>query len=365
MAAEPEASRDAAVRAAFRRQADHCRRLGSPFTGGMLDGLAAGMTADAPLGARILGWTGDPVDDALALRVAGALHALARSGEDPAVAAAWPPHGADPAAAAGAALDAFRSRAGFLDPWLDGPPQTNETGRSGTLLGGLLALSRATGGMPVEILEIGASAGLNQNLDLFRHDLGEGRSWGPADSPVRVVHPWRGEAATLDALLAAPLAIADRAACDLNPLDPGNPVHRARLTAYVWADQAARLARAEAALALAQAHPRPVERADAAAWLEHRLLAPQPTGRARVVMHSIMWQYLPRAIQARIEAALAAAAARAAPDRPLARLRMEPDAEGGSAAVTLGLWTGDGGGGDRLLARTDFHGGWTEWRAGA
>ncbi|SFI48933.1 DUF2332 domain-containing protein [Albimonas pacifica] len=348
------ASRDRAdlIRAHFRTQAAACERLGSPFTAALLAGLAERMEPAGALEARVLSWPGDPGDDALALRVAGALHALARAGRDPEVAAAWPPRAEGDAVAVARA--AFVRQAEWLAPWLDGPPQTNETGRSGALLGGLLALADLTGGMPVELLEIGASAGLNQNLDAFRYDFGDGRAWGPPDSPVLVRHAWRGAPPPLDARL----EIAARAGCDLNPLDAADPAARARLLAYIWPDQAERLARAEAAVALAVARPRPIETADAAAWLETRLAAPQPEGRARVVMHSIMWQYMPAAVQARIAAALTAAAARATAARPFAWLRMEPDGETGSAAVTLTLAPE---GGERLLARTDFHGRWTDW----
>ncbi len=340
------------VRAHFRNQAASCARLGSPFTAALLEGLAERMAPDGPIEARVLAWPGDPGDDALALRVAGALHALARSGRDAAVSAAWPPPAQGDAVAVARA--AFARHADWLSPWLDGPPQTNETGRSGALLGGLLALAGRTGGMEVELLEIGASTGLNQNLDAFRYDFGEGPGWGDPASPVLVRHAWRGAPPPLDARL----SIATRAGCDLNPLDPSDPAARARLLAYIWPDQAERLARAEAAIALAVARPRPIEQADAAAWIEARLAAPQPEGRVRVVMHSIMWQYLPKPVQDRIAAALAAAAARATPARPVAWLRMEPDADAGSAALTLSLAPGED---DRLLARTDFHGRWTEW----
>ena len=344
----------ARIRDHFRGQAEACARLGSPFTAALLDGLAGRMTPESAIEARLLSWPGDPADDALALRAAGALHALARDGRDPELSAAWPPRAqGDPVAAARAA---FLRHADWLSPWLDGPPQTNETGRSGALLGGLLALAERTGGRPMELLEIGASAGLNQNLDAFRYDFGEGMGWGDPASPVQVRHAWRGAAPRLDAAL----AIAARAGCDLNPLDPSDPASRARLLAYIWPDQAERLARAEAAIDLAVACPRPIERADAADWIERRLAAPAPEGRVRVVMHSIMWQYMPRPAQARIAAALAAAAEKATPERPFAWLRMEPDGQTGSAALTLTLAPGDEA---RLLARTDFHGRWTEWAA--
>jgi hypothetical protein len=78
-------------------------------------------------------------------------------------------------------------------------------------------------------------------------------------------------------------------------------------------------------------------------------------------MHSIVWQYLPEAVQRRISAAIAAAAARATPDAPLAWLRMEPDGAGEGAGLRLTLWPE---GRDEALGRADFHGRWVAWAIG-
>ncbi len=341
---------DQATREAFVKQAEACESLGSPFTGRLLRGLAAAMTGEGALEARILGWRGDPVADALALRVAGALHGLARSSLAPELERAWPPepegHPAE------AAREAFARHEAWLAPWLDGPPQTNEVARSGALLGGALALA-ARVKMPLEWLEIGASAGLNQNFDRFRYDFGEGRGWGDPEARVVVRQAWRGSPPP-----DAPLDVAARAAVDVAPLDPTDPRTRARLMAYIWPDQPERLARTGAALEEILAHPRPVKRGDAAAWVEARLAAPQAEGTARTLVHTIMWQYMPAGTQGAIRAAMERAGAAATAARPLAWLSMEPDAATGSAALSLTLWPG----GEALaLARADFHGRWVDW----
>ena len=92
--------------------------------------------------------------------------------------------------------------------------------------------------LPLEVLEIGASAGLNLAFDEYRYELGDGRTWGPADAPLTVECLWRGSTPPLD----APLAVVARAGCDLRPVDPANAEDRARLISYVWADQLHRLA---------------------------------------------------------------------------------------------------------------------------
>ncbi|HMU23144.1 MAG TPA: DUF2332 family protein, partial [Sphingorhabdus sp.] len=94
---------------------------------------------------------------------------------------------------------------------------------------------------------------------------------------------------------------------------------------YCWPDQHDRLARLEAAIAIARAFPPAVAAGDAADWTEHMLAEPQAKGTARIVMHSVFWQYLPVDAQKRIEAAILKAGKTATPDCPLGWLSFEPD----------------------------------------
>ena len=68
--------RRAAVLEAFGKQIAWCERLGSPFTARLLGLLAEDIAAGGPAAELAGHWPGDPVADALALRLAGALHAL-------------------------------------------------------------------------------------------------------------------------------------------------------------------------------------------------------------------------------------------------------------------------------------------------
>ena len=61
--------------------------------------------------------------------------------------------------------------------------QTNEVGRS-ALLGP--ALTWAVGDEPVQLVDVGCSAGLNMLCDRYRFDYGAHGVTGPADSPVRI-----------------------------------------------------------------------------------------------------------------------------------------------------------------------------------
>lgn len=337
---------------AFRSQAGACRKLGSPFTAEVCEILAEDLDENSRFGRRILGWPGDPFADALALRAAGGFHALKRAGRSAGLAAAYPP--APPALAMlrVAIRDAIAAEDDFLHDWLDSPPQTNEVARASVLLGSALLLAREFG-LPLDWHEIGASMGLNLGFDRYRYDFGTDR-WGQAESPVLVRSEWRGD----PPYTSTPFAIRSRAGCDLNPLDPAAIQDRERLLSYIWADQAERLARASAALDLAAEAPWRVEKADAAAWVENRFSAPPATGGVRMLVHTIVWQYLPEATRAAITASIESAGQRATREAPVAWLRMEADGKD-TAAVRLKSWPD---GADREIARADFHGRFVEWR---
>lgn len=340
---------------AFRVQAEACRGLGSAFNALVCDLLRERLTADSGFGRRIRDWPGHPVGDALALRACGGLHALSRSGECPALTAVYPPSAADGPAVWDGIAAAIAGHDAFLDGYLDSPPQTNEVSRSGMILGGCLTVA-AEVGLPLEVYEIGSSAGLNLGFDGYRYDLGVG-TWGSTESGVRIVSRWDGSAP-----LDAPLSVVHREGCDRNPLDPASPDDCARLLSYIWPDQSDRLERIAAALRAAAAARRQVARADAADWVEDRFAGPGTPGRVRVLMHTIVWQYLPADTQRRIEAAIQRAGAAATADTPLAWLRIEPDGVPGSAGIRVTLWPS---GTTRLLGRADYHGRWSQWNATA
>ncbi len=335
----------------FRRQAEACRDLGSAFNALVCDLLRARLAPDGAFGRRIRDWPGDPAADALALRACGALHALARSGDCAALTAVYPPAAGTLDAVWSGIEAAIRGHDVFLTAYLDSPPQTNEVSRSASILGGCLTVAEATG-MPIEVYEIGSSAGLNLGFDGWRYDLG-GRSWGDEKSAVTIVSRWEG-----DAPLAAPLRVVRREGCDRNPLDPARAADCERLLSYIWPDQAERLARTATALRVAAAAGTQVDKADAAGWVEARFAGTGTLGRVRVLLHTIVWQYLPAATQDRIEAAMQAAGRAATAERPVAWLRVEPDGVQGSAGVRLTLWPG---GDSRLLGRADYHGRWNRW----
>ncbi|MBA3898469.1 MAG: DUF2332 family protein, partial [Sphingomonadaceae bacterium] len=157
---------------------------------------------------------------------------------------------------------------------------------------------------------------------------------------------------------AAAVRIASLRGVDIAPIDLSDAAATERLLAYVWADQAERFARTEAAIALWRARPPRLDQGDAAGWVEARLAESQAEGLTRVLMHSIVWQYLPREGRARIVAAMEAAGAEATPERPLAWVRYEADRSLGLHELRVKTWPG---GEDRHLANAHPHAAWVEW----
>src|SRR5262249_54255284 len=141
------------------------------------DSLLTSMAADAARGgpsARLLEpYAPNLVDDAYALRVMGGIHFRVMRGAEPALAAHYPSTGGD--ADADAAWPRFRALLEEPRPELVAalrhPPQTNEVGRSASMLVGFLAVADELG-LPLRVLELGASAGLNLQFDRYRYGQG-------------------------------------------------------------------------------------------------------------------------------------------------------------------------------------------------
>ena len=125
----------------------------------------------------VLQFAGDPKADALALRVAGALHRIAQDGCDRELAGLYTRADGSRARRSARLLSAaLRANRDRLEIYLAHAPQTNEVARSAMLLGGFLTVAHAWR-LPLAVLEIGASAGLNLLFDRYRYEFGEW-SWG-------------------------------------------------------------------------------------------------------------------------------------------------------------------------------------------
>jgi hypothetical protein len=351
-----EDATETAVRAGFKEQTAACLQLGSPFTARLCEVLADGLTKNNEVGRAVLGWAGNPsaFADALPLRVTGALHALVRSGRAPELAALYPPHPLPDATDLLRAVDhTLMAQASPIIESLRSPPQTNEVARSAALLPGLLEISRRTR-LPLELYEIGSSAGLNLVLDRYRYRFGD-VTWGSPSTPLLLEPQWTGATPAVN----APLDIRARKGCDQNPIDTRDRAQRERLMSYVWPDQSERLLRLEAAIHTALADPPILERADAGEWIEKCLVAGGGPGVTRVLFHSIVWGYLPGATQKRIVQHVSQVGAASREDAPFAWLRLELAGKNSAAELRLTSWPA---GQEVLLAEVHPHVAWVRWQ---
>lgn len=75
---------------AFRAQSRACDELGSPFMAALLSEAAGEVGRAGSISGLLASWPGDPVADAVPLRLAAALHALVLSDAAPELAAFHP-----------------------------------------------------------------------------------------------------------------------------------------------------------------------------------------------------------------------------------------------------------------------------------
>lgn len=335
---------DVSIERAFAAQIGWCRDT-SPFTARLLERSWRFLQHDAAALQALAAAADDPLAGAVTLRWAGALHHLALRGLEP-WAALWPPAQAGEAALDDAIAHAWATQRPLIERALTHAPQTNEVQRSAVLLPGLLALA-AEAGRPLALLEIGASAGLNLWPERHRYDFGAWH-WGDPAAALVLRAGWTGAAPPQ-----APLHIARRAGCDLQPIDVTQPDEALRLQSFVWADQAERITRLQTARECAarwlQDDGVTVQPARAADFVR-RELAAAPPDVLPVVMHSIVWQYIPADEQRAIEDTITGAGA--------AWLRFEPPSPERGPELRLRF-----AGRDRLLARAHAHVAAIEWLA--
>lgn len=329
------------------RQREACALLGSSLYAELLGHVAADVAAGGVSWDLLGPHARDPADSMVALRMLGAVHRLVLAGSVPELAAFYPSAGGrgDPARAWGAFRRALEDHLDLLGREVTRPVQTNEVGRSAALVGGFLLVAERSG-LPLRILEIGSSGGLNLRWDHFRYEA-RGATWGDEASPVKLcgyntqrLPPWHVQA-----------RVVERRGCDPRPLDPVSDEGGATLASFVWPDQLDRHRNLRAALEVARRVPAAVDEADGVEWVRGQLSA-RHAGVATVVFHSIVLQYLDEAARTELVSVVSRAGRAATARAPVAWLRMEPlDADG--AGVWLTMWPG---GRERLIARAGFHG---------
>lgn len=328
--------------------------------GDLLEALVEDLRAGGPAAEVLAGHEDDPGPSALGLRLLGSVHRLVLERRAGGLAACYPSVGGvwEPRAGWAAFRELLGREPGAVRAWLDRPPQTNEVGRAAALVGGLLHLEDAAR-LPVRIVELGASGGLNLLADRFGYLDESGTAYGDPGSPVTLVDAWRGAR-----LRPWPgLRFVERVGCDARPVDVASAEGRLALTAYVWPDQPERMERLRGALRLARDTPVQVREESAVDLIAQ--VAPEP-GALTVVWHSVVWQYLDAEEQVAVSGHLERLGEEASAGAPVAHLLLEPmrPAPGREHEflVVLRAWPG---GERRVLGSSRGHGVPTTWSSAA
>jgi len=335
------------------RQAAIAGELGSPFVQHVLEAAWRQLDHAPRLAETIDFWAGDFAADAVAMRLNAGLHALARRGSHPALSRLYRERVGDFDAIIAAVLALEEDE---LLQWLHWPTQTNEVARSSAFMAALLTMA-ARDPRPVELLEIGTSAGLNLNLTRYRHILG-GRAFGDPHSRLTLEPEWVGSPPP-----SATVEVTRAQGVDLRPIVIADPLAQERMMAFVWADREDRRARLAAAIAVARGSPPVVHRGSAPEWLVEQTARPQPDGVRRVVVHSMVAQYLTDAERRSLFDAILRAGRRSTPDRPFAWISLEWTADRREVQLRLAEWpTADGDGIITTLATCHPYGNRIDWR---
>jgi hypothetical protein len=294
--------------------------------------------AEAPILPRVVEGVKEPRWDA-PLRVLGGMHYLALAeGVDP-----W----SDPVAF-------VAEREAWLRKFVAAQAvQTNEVQRAWPLLPVFLLVARQAGA-PLELVELGPSAGLNLVWDRYRYRYEEGE-WGSRGAGLelagRELAPVPGD------LLDEEIVVVRRRGIDLAPVDAATDEGGRLLECFVWADQPARLERLRHAIELLRRDPPELIQGDYVELLP-QVLAERAPEAFTLVFETASTVYLSRERYGLVLDAIAEAGAKA----PLGLLSTRHTFKGDDGRfgwkLELRLWPG---GEDRVVALAGPHGEWLEW----
>ena len=233
---------------------------------------------------------------------------------------------------------------------------TNEVGRSAVLHPGFRAVA-AEAGEPLNLIEIGPSAGLNMIWD--RYGVCYRRNGAPAfeinpTSPLVIDSELRGSAMIPDGPTPQ---VGRRIGLELNPVDLTHDDDRDWLRALMWPDQIARTERLNRAMALFDSVWPEIRSGDALALLPDAL-RDMPEDEPLCVYHTIVTYQFSHEMRAALDDILTVAGLR----RPVWRLALEATAKDGDWRnwLTLARYH-DGTVERRTLAESHPHGSWLEW----
>ena len=232
--------------------------------------------------------------------------------------------------------------------------QTNEVRRSAILMPVMQLIQEREQGVPLSLIEVGASAGLLLLLDQYCLDYGEHGQFGQQDSALQLTCEVRGKQSP--PLSEQPLTIAERTGIDLNPVDVTDPDEALWLQALVWADQPERLERLRQAIAIVSARPPRLVAGDALEELPPVLAATDPNATLCVFHCHTLNQFTTEGRDR-----FAQILADASRERVVYEIALESYASAARPELTLTIFRDGKLADQRVVAHYDPHGAWIEW----
>jgi hypothetical protein len=236
--------------------------------------------------------------------------------------------------------------------------QTNEVRRCALLLPAIVLASQEAGSLPLALVDLGASAGLNLLFDKYGYDYGNGLYCGDLNSPVQLTCTLRGS-------LRPPIPkimpnVVSRIGIDLNPLNVSKHDDYLWLVAQIWPNDSFRLRveRMQFAVELARQNPQRMIAGDVVEVLPY-IISEMPVDQAICLMHSFSFYELPSDIRGRIRSILTHCAEK----RQILSVRLElsPGSLTISTELELSRYQPGGRIDIKKLANCHDHGEWMEW----
>lgn len=233
--------------------------------------------------------------------------------------------------------------------------QTNEVRRCGIMLPAFSAVAELSG-QALNLIEIGASAGLNLNWDHYRyHYTGGLESYvGKSDSPLTIETEMKGD--YLPPIPEQVPVILSRKGIDLNPLNPADESVIRWLHALIWPEHIERWQRLERALTIVQEYPPELIAGDALDLLPGVLQDVESNG-ALCVFHSTTIYQFSAEMTRKLDDILITHSHQ----RDIYRVWFEWEQEYASAVLRL-LTYKQGVVVNTMLAKADSHGKWMMWQ---